>query len=243
MALTPAQRHQQRIRAAQEAAKAAPETSMEGATVYERQLLQLSEDKARLKQIQSAQGKAELKRTLLPVYVPYVEGVLSAGRGAQDEVLTTVMVWRIDAGDYSGALDIAEYVLKHNMVLPDRFARTTGTLVAEEIAEAALKAQKAGGAFESTILERVGSLTANQDMPDEARAKLHLAFGRAVLAESKEDNLSALEIAKSHLERAIDLHSACGGKKDLERVDRLLKKHASTDEPPASAPVDNSAAG
>jgi len=46
--------------------------------------------------------------------------------------------------------------------------------------------------------------------------------------------------AKAHLARAIDLHGSCGGKKDLERVDRLLKKHAEstpsepgTSEPPA----------
>jgi hypothetical protein len=35
-------------------------------------------------------------------------------------------------------------------------------------------------------------------------------------------------MAKQDLARAIELHTNCGGKKDLERVERLLKKHAGT---------------
>lgn len=232
MAMTPAQRNQQRKRAAREAEAAGPGQSMAGATAYELQLAQLAQDRARLKQIQSAQGKAELKRQLLPAYQPYVDGVLAAGRGAQDEVLTTIMVWRIDAGDYAGALDIAGYVLEHGLIMPDRFARTTGCLIAEEVAEAALKAQKAGGMFDGEILERALQLTIAQDMPDEARAKLYLALGRAELAVGEVADAPAdqseemLGMARAHLAKAIDLHSNCGAKKDLERAERLLKKHA-----------------
>ncbi|SEI83653.1 Phage small terminase subunit [Azotobacter beijerinckii] len=237
MALSPAQRSQLRKRAAKEAAASAPAHSMAGATTYELQLLQLAQDRARLKQIQSEQGKAELKRQLLPAYAPYVEGVLSAGQGAQDEVLTTLMVWRMDAGDYAGALDIAEYVLRHGLLMPDRFARTTGCLVAEEIANAALKAQKAGGTFDLAVLERTQKLTAAQDMPDEARAKLLLATGRATL-DGEAPGLPRLLIGIDLLKRAIDLHSSCGGKKDLERAERLLKNIAAPEAPEASAAAD-----
>lgn len=65
-------------------------------------------------------------------------------------------------------------------------------------------------------------------MPDQARAKLHLAIGKALAAipdDTAAGNLVALTEAKQHLATAIDLHSNCGGKKDLERVERLLKKH------------------
>lgn len=232
MALSLAQRSQQRKRAAAAAAAASgPVLTMEGATVYELQLAQLQQDALRLKQIQSGEGKAELKRALLPNYAPYVDGVLAAGQGAQDSVLTTLMIWRIDAGDYAGALQIAEYVLAHNLVMPDKFERTAGTLVAEEIAEAALKAQKAGEQFPLGILEHAHAITAEQDMPDQARAKLLLAMGKAVAAMVADDApveqaQQLLPQAKQHLARAIELHSNCGGKKDLERVDRLLKKHA-----------------
>lgn len=231
--LSPAQRSQQRKRAALAAARSPATESMAGATAYELQLMQLAQDRLRLKQIQSGQGKAELKRQLLPAYVPYVDGVLSAGRGAQDEVLTTIMVWRIDAGDYTGALDIAGYVLKHKLLMPDRFARTTGCLVAEEIATAALKAQKVGESFDRDVLLRTAAATHEQDMPDEVRAKLYLALGKATQAdvaddispEALEQAIASLNAARDWLVKAIDLHSSCGGKKDLERVERLLKKH------------------
>lgn len=226
---TPAQRNQLRKRAAIEAAATAPATSMEGATAYEHQLAQLAQHRARLKQVQSNQGKAELKALLIPEYEPYVQGVLDAGNGAQDEVITTIMLWCIDAGAYPGALQIAEYVIKHGLKMPDRFERSTGTLIAEEIAEAALKAQKAGEGFPLWILEQAQRITAEQDMPDQARAKLHLALGKAFAAipdDAVAENLGALTEAKNQLAKAIDLHSNCGGKKDLERVERLLKKHA-----------------
>lgn len=231
MRLTLAQRHQLRVRAAREAAAAAPMQTMAGATAYEHQLLQLNQDRLRLKQVQSEQGKAELKRQLIPAYAPYIEGVLSAGNGAQDDVLTTIMVWNIDAGEYAAALHIGAYVLKHSLKMPDRFARTTGCLLAEEVANAALKQQKAGEQFDRTVLMLAADITAEHDMPDEARAKLHLALGKAYLAEINEQapadtDAERLEQARVNLARAIDLHSNCGGKKDLERVERLLKKHA-----------------
>lgn len=241
MALSPAKRHFLRTTAAIEAAAAAgPSQTMAGATAYEHQLAQLAQHRLRLKQVQSTQGKASLKALLLPEYVPYVQGVLEAGNGAQDEVLTTVMLWRIDAADYPGALEVAEYVIKHGLNMPDRFERTTGTLIAEEIAEAALKAQKAGDSFPLSILENAATITAEQDMPDQARAKLHLAIGKALAAipdDAAAGALVRLEEAKQHLAKAIDLHSNCGGKKDLERVDRLLKKHAVPPVPPATPEI------
>lgn len=245
MALTLAQRTQLRKRAALEAAATAPAQTMAGATTYELQLAQLHQDRLRLSQIQSTEGKVALKAQLLPAYVPYVDGLLAAGRGAQDEVLTTVMVWRIDTGDYAGALDIGEYVLKHGMKMPDRFERNTACMLAEEIAEEALKAHKAGSTFSLTDLNRAAKLTAEHDMPDQARSKLHLALGRgyAWVAENdpEVDQAEWAVLAKRELSRAIELHDKCGAKKDLERVDRLLKKHAEskpattdTGEPPAN---------
>lgn len=230
----PCRRHFQRVTAAIEAASVAgPQQSMAGATSYELQMAKLLQDRLRLKQVQSNAGKAELKRQLLPEYIPYVDGVLSAGNGAQDEVLTTVMVWRLDAGDFTGALDIADYVLKHGMVMPDRFARTTGCLVAEEIATAALNAQKANGRFDLDTLTRTAALTSEQDMPDEARAKLILASAREQLAmvdhqaaQLSDADVGQLQAGIAMLKRAIELHNSCGGKKDLEKAERLLKKHA-----------------
>lgn len=228
MALSIAQAHQRRARAAMEAAKTAPQQSMAGATAYEHQLNQLLQDRLRLKAIQSTAAKEALKPQLLPQYVPYVEGVLAGGNGAQDDVLTTIMVWRIDAGEYAGALDIADYVLKHKLIMPDRFERTTGCLVAEEIATAALKAQKTNGTFDLSILYRTIELTDDEDMPDQARAKLYLATGRATvhgITAEEPGQPGQIQAGIDLLKRAIELHDSCGGKKDLDGAERLLKKH------------------
>ncbi|WP_095191456.1 terminase endonuclease subunit [Pseudomonas sp. Irchel 3E19] len=225
----PCRRHFQRVTAAKEAAAVEPTQTMAGATAYEHQLNQLLQDRLRLKQVQSNQGKAELKRQLLPEYIPYVQGVLDAGQGAQDEVLTTIMVWRFDAGDFTGGLDVAQYVLQHKMVMPDRFERTTGCLVAEEVATAAFKAQKVGEPFDLAILHRTAELTDAEDMPDQARAKLFLAMGRATLegiTDEKPGQPGQVQAGIDLLKKAIDLHDACGGKKDLERAERLLNKLA-----------------
>jgi len=229
MALTLAQRTQLRKRAAQEAARTAPAALMDGLTSYELMLAKLQQDQLRLKQIQSPLKKAKLKAELLPDYVPYVDGVLSAGQGAQDDVLVTLMVWRFDAGDYVGGLDIAEYVLRYDLQTPNRFNRTTGCLVAEEVAEAALTAQKASSVFPHDILTRTAVLTAEQDMPDVARAKLTLALGRSTLVGLDDNNPGQpgqIQAGIDLLKSAIQQHNSCGGKKDLERAERLLKKHA-----------------
>lgn len=230
MALSLAKRHFLRVTAAQEAASTAADQPMAGTGAYELQMAQLHQHHQQLKGIQSTQGKEELKAKLLPDYAPYIAGVLAAGQGAQDEVLTTVMVWRLDAGDYQGGLEIAAYVLEHGLTMPDRFARTTGCLVAEEVAEAALKALKAGGTFDIGVLAEADRLTAGEDMPDEVRAKLMLALGRVAAAQVDPDkpnpaDVHSLEVARHFLTLALELHAKCGGKRDLELVDRQLKKH------------------
>ncbi|AYL25768.1 terminase [Xanthomonas citri pv. citri] len=229
MADSPAKRHHSRVLAELEAAQRAPHQLMAGATAYEQHMAQLQSDRLRLKQIQSTQGKAALKVQLLPTYVPYLAGVLAGGQGAQDEIVMTCMVWRIDAGDYAGALELGAYVLKHGLQMPDRFSRTVGCVLAEEIAEAALSAQKTGQQFDAAVLADTATLTAEQDMPDEVRAKLHLALARASLAgitdETPADQAQPIAAAAvADLQRAIALHGSCGGKKDLERAERLLKK-------------------
>jgi len=228
MADSPAKRHHSRVLAALEAEKRAPGQLMAGSTLYEQQLAELHGDRLHLKTVQSEEGKAELKRQLLPKYEPYLDGVLQADSGAQDEIVTNAMVWHIDAGDYGRGLELAGYVLRHDLKLPDRFKRTIGCLVAEEIAEAANKVQRGGEAFDLQVLQSAFELTEAQDMPDEVRAKLMLAWGRGLMAtvgeEPQPSDQANVSLAVVTLHRAIQLHSSCGGKKDLERAERVLKK-------------------
>lgn len=197
------------------------------ANAYELQLIALADAKRALKQVQSVERKAEVKRRVLPQFMPWVEGVLAEGRGGQDDVLMTVLVWQIDVGNYPAALDITHYALQHGLILPDQYRRDVATLVAEEMAEQALQALGAGQPFDLASLQRAADLTAEHDMPDEVRAKLCKALGlglrNAADLDSKAPNMDAAATALTFLRRALELHARAGVKKDIERLERMLK--------------------
>lgn len=212
---SPAQAHFERVSAAKAAASVEGRT-MAGASRYELMLAKLASDRRRLKAIQSVKQKIAVKAELLPEYAEYVAGALEGGRGAQDDVLVTVMVWRIDTGDYAGALDIARYAAAHGLVLPDQYERTLHAVIAEEFADAALAAFAAGETFDADLLQGVDVLTATADMHDQVRAKLCKALGLALEATRP---ATALE----YLRRALSLNERVGVKKDIARLAQALQ--------------------
>lgn len=220
---SPARRHFERVSAT--TSQAAESETPRDANGYELMLYKLAQDKRRLKEVQSMERKAEVKRQILPEYEPWVDGVLSGNQGVQDDVLMSVMVWRIDAGDLAGALDIARYAVSHKLSLPDQYKRGTACLLAEEFSDMALRdittaaADDADFSSISDVLREVSDLTAAEDMPDEVRAKLHKAIGLTLV---NTDKTAALE----NLQRAFALHDKVGVKKDIEKLERELKKLA-----------------
>lgn len=214
-----ARQHFQRVAAAQASAQAATTHHPLTGTAYELMLAQLDADRRRLKQIQSRERKIEAKRDMLPAYAAWVSGVLESASGVQDDVVMSVLVWRIDVGDLQGALDIAAYALAHDLLLPDQYERTLGCLLAEEFAEGAFKAMKAGSAADVPALESIHALTLATDMPDEVRAKLLKAIG---LGSEPTDPDKALVF----LQQALTLHDGAGVKKDIERLQRRIKNSA-----------------
>ena len=218
---SPARRHFERVSAALAAADAG-EAPMQG-EAYELMQAALFEDYRLLKSTQSMERKAEIKREILPKYAEYVSGVLEAGQGAQDDVLMRVMLWRIDAGDLAGAIAIAKYATKHGLTPPDQFERGTPAIIAEEVADQALKQLEEEGVDTTALLVHlvdVEALTRDADMHDQIRAKLHKALGYACRATGQ------LNDAQHHLERALALNDRIGVKKDLERLERERKQNA-----------------
>jgi hypothetical protein len=245
--MSPAQRAFARKTAALAAASTAASSALSRpasgaeATEYEQQRARLGEDLRRLREIQSIEAKIELKRELLPAYDPWVGGVLDAAavdgaRGVQDDILVQIMIWRIDVGDFAGALPLVEYVLRWNLALPERFNRTAATMIAEEIAEAALKALAQGEPFDLQLLTRIEELTAGHDMHDQVKAKLMKAMGlelarHAASLTADADGpagakRAAVEGAIVKFRRALQLNPKAGVKKDLERLEREQVKLA-----------------
>ena len=89
-----------RVLAAKEEQRVAAESEF-GATrgeAFELNMAQLYEFKKRLKDVQSTQEKARLKRTMLPELDPYINTVIATDAGQPNEVLITALIWNIDAG-------------------------------------------------------------------------------------------------------------------------------------------------
>lgn len=225
MPKSPAKAHFERAQAAQrqtnDTAAVRP-----GANAYELMLAKLTEDKRRLHDLQSIDRRAEVKREILPDYTAWVDGAIEGGHGVQDDVLMTVMVWRIDVGDLAGALQIAAHAIQHKLAMPDQYRRSTGCLIAEEFADRALRLESINPEV-TEQLQAANELTAEEDMPDQVRAKLLKAIGyglaSAAAAEGVEDRPGLLQRALDTLRQALSLHEKVGVKKDIERLEREIK--------------------
>lgn len=215
---SPARNHFLRVRAAQEAAQTTPERPQ--GESHELHRIALVEDSRRLHDLQSIERKIDAKREMLPNYESYVQGVLEAGTGQQDDVLVTLMVWYLDIGDIKTGLDIAEYAVEHGLETPDKYARTTATLAAEEVAGFSLQALASEKIPEDlpAQLSRAVDLFSEADMQDQVKAKLFKAYGYLLRDQGNEEQ------ALSALRRALDLNEKVGVKKDIERLERNLKE-------------------
>lgn len=222
---TPAQRHRQRVTAATAAESPAAERRFDDEQHL--MLAALWECRRRLKDIKSIQAKIKAKREMLPQFAAYVDGVLEADTGEPDEIVMTDMLWSFDVGDLTRALTLAEYALRHGLETPDRYKRDTPSVVAEQTAEEVLQALeevegKDDEAIESGHLadyaEIAQAQTADADIHDQIRAKLHKARGYALRAQGGHD-----EQALHELQAALDMHAKVGVKKDIERLERNIK--------------------
>jgi hypothetical protein len=181
-------------------------------------------DQSALKRVQSDQAKAAMKRQLLPHYEGWIEGTLDGDSGRQDEVIVTLMVWAIDAGDYALAARIGRYVVTHGLLMPDRFNRTAATVLVDEICDPILVQVKADDTTDVTpylaVLDEVAEFTADSDMPDVVRAKLCKARAFALRNGTTEEQATALEL----LRQALTLDAGAGVKKEIDRLARVVKK-------------------
>ncbi|HDH0214669.1 TPA: terminase [Klebsiella pneumoniae] len=222
--LTPAQKHFQRVMA--ERHGKTDEQSDTARTAHEQIMHRLRMDQSALKRVQSDQAKAAMKRQLLPHYEGWIEGTLDGDSGRQDEVIVTLMVWAIDAGDYVLAARIGRYVVTHGLLMPDRFNRTAATVLVDEICDPILVQVKADDATDVTpylaVLDEVADFTSGSDMPDVVRAKLCKARAFALRNGTTEEQITALEL----LRQALTLDAGAGVKKEIDRLARVVKKAA-----------------
>lgn len=211
---TPAARHRQKALSQKEVTNitAGPNQA------YRMLQLKLREDKQALKSKQSIQAKIELKRELVGHYDEWINATLSAGKGDQDNLLTTLMLWHIDIGNFGTALDIAEYAMKHNLKMPDAHQRTLATVVAEEIADTAKKLATNSEINDEQIAQvlRASTITADADMPDQVRAKLSRQVGELT------ETVNPV-FALDNFQNALRFDANSGVKGSIKRLEKQLK--------------------
>lgn len=216
------------------ASAAPPVTNPEYAAMLE----QLGEDLRRLSNTQSIELKVKTKAEMIGRYDDWVLGALVAGeqgKAVQDEIVARMLVWNLDVQNWTMALQLGAHVLSHGLSLPEGYKRTPATLIAEEVAEASLKVVEA---VDHGTLIATQTLTDGHDMPDEVRAKLMKAIGRKLMAEADAfdpdaDGATAggkpalVNAALAALKRALVLDDGAGVKRDIENLERELKRLAS----------------
>lgn len=209
---------------------------------YELQRMQLAAHKIQLKAVQSVEKKIELKKTLLPLYATWIEGVLGAaadaGQAVHDEVIASMLVWAFDCADWDLAYRIAGHLVRFGLGMPQAFKRDLSTFLAEETADAALKAYSSGLPFDLTVIELFAELVDGKDMPDEVKARLvkAQAVGRVKDLEAMDaaDNqvaggrAAAMAAAVEMFKRALALDERCGVKTEIARLEKLMQKEAAS---------------
>ncbi|WP_245809065.1 phage terminase small subunit [Acinetobacter populi] len=215
--MSPAKRHRLKVLAEQQATAMTDDFGgyNKDASAYQLQLKELTNDKIRLKGIESIQTKIEEKRKLVPKYMPYVKGVIKADKPVDDLIVTTMMVWCIDTGFYHLALMIGNFVLKHNLKMSDNFSRSTASILVEELANAALETLKNDGDFDVGILNSVYDMTDALDMHDQIRAKLYHAIGKLYLKMEKG------QYAVEFLKMALAKNPKIAAKQELKSAEKL----------------------
>ncbi|AKP32154.1 phage terminase small subunit [Yersinia aleksiciae] len=212
----PVRRHRLFV-AAQQSNSLSQTANLSHASNYELLLFKLQQDMAQLSRIESIIRKAEAKRNMLPTYQPWIAGVLAKESGEQDDILMRMLIWHLDVGDTGNALDIAEYAIKHDLVTPDSFKRTTACLIAEEVAAIAQRTLTAQQPLDTTQLLRAQQILAGQDMPDIVSARLHKFVGYALRQDG--DNV----LAMANLKIALQLDENSGVKTDIKNLEKLIQ--------------------
>lgn len=177
--------------------------------------LKMVEDRRTLKTLQSIKAKIELKAELLPHYDDWLDATLEHGKGKADPLLATLMLWHIDTGSFARGLDIAEYMLEHNLSMPDAHKRTPATVVAEEIADTAKQMITDEVEFDIAQVLRASTITTEHDMPDQVRAKIARIIGE--LTEESDP-----ESALTHYKTALSFDERSGVKGAIKRLEKTL---------------------
>ena len=196
----------------------------DGSNTDKLMVVKLERDLQRLALQPSREARHRIQQTeLLPSYQAYLDEVLACNSGSDNPVLIQCMIWRFNVHDIGGALQLANYALRHQLAMPDGWKASVPAFVCREVAYWALQTQKAGDSPQPWLAQ-VFEQSRTWEKPDPIEALLLKAMGQAVYATQP-------DTALAYLQRAAQLDHAVGVAQMIKRLTKQLHP-ATTTHPP-----------
>ena len=137
-----------------------------------------------LKSIEGTPKKVQFKKDRIDHYLPFVNGVIDSDDGRDSVIVSYMLVWAMDVGNYAEVEKIASYMLKHGLGFPDSLMRASvSTFIARELVAHA----PTGSISDDEILSLFGLLvyepndiSSLRDMADAVRKELLVLIARTV---------------------------------------------------------------
>ncbi|ALD78117.1 Phage terminase, endonuclease subunit [Citrobacter portucalensis] len=142
MALSPAQRHSQRIAMEQKLKRSQALETTESMHLL---IKALETDVEHARNLPTIADRVEFKRdVLLPRWTPTVEAYLESGQVYANPVFAWCVIWLFDVGDLDKALDWADIAISQQQATPDRLRSNFPTFVADTMLAWAQETSGAG---------------------------------------------------------------------------------------------------
>ncbi|EGT5713252.1 MULTISPECIES: phage terminase small subunit [Cronobacter] len=215
MALSPAQRHSQRIAMEQQLLR---REAVERAESLHLQIQALNNDVAHVRGLPTIADREAYKRdVLLPKWVPTVESYLSGGQVYANPVFAWCVVWLFDAGDFEKALAWADIAIEQQQPTPEEIRSHFPAFVADTVLSWAEATAAAGESVEPYFSQTFEKVTQCWRLHEQITAKWFKFAGLLMLRDDEGqpratalDDVETLEKADALLASAEKLYKRVG---------------------------------
>ncbi|EOC3062062.1 phage terminase small subunit [Cronobacter dublinensis] len=215
MALSPAQRHSQRIAMEQQLLR---REAVERAESLHLKIQALNNDVAHVRDLPTIADREAYKRdVLLPKWVPTVESYLSSGQVYANPVFAWCVVWLFDAGDFEKALAWADIAIEQQQPTPENIRSHFPAFVADTVLSWAEATAAAGESVEPYFSQTFEKVTQCWRLHEQITAKWFKFAGLMMLRDDEGqpratalDDVETLEKADALLASAEKLYKRVG---------------------------------
>lgn len=210
MALSPGQRHTQRIKVEQQLAR---QQAVEATESLHMQLLALRRDVEQVRALPTIADRVEFKRSeLLPRWLPTSRAYLDGGKVFQNPVFAWCVIWLFDTGELEQALDWADIAIAQRQETPDNIKSRFPAFVADTMLAWADETQSRGESVEPYFSRTFERVTQQWRLHEEITAKWLKFAGLMLLRDERgEARATAVEDVEL-LEKADALLAAAEAK-------------------------------